>query len=177
MLKRICGVLVVLAPLVALAQQSTSADQQKITEIEQKFVAITNFNSPEMTDALQKYLYDGTSSSVGQFGRLYRSPKAAVVDMTKKPDPTDPDARASGKLSDLQVDVFGDAAVASYKQVNTETGHKEAALNGDYALTCLDSFVKRKGQWYIIGNACVLAAPLSQAQWDAVMKMRAAEKQ
>jgi hypothetical protein len=175
MLRKVCAVLIVLAPLVVFAQ-SNSADQQKITEIEQKFVAINNFNSPEMTDALQKYLYDGTTSTIGQFGRLYRMPKAPVVEMTKKPDPTDPDARGSGKLSDLQVDVFGNTALASYKQVNTETGHKEAALNGDYTLTCLDTFVKRKGQWYIVGNACVPAAPLSQAQWDAVMKMRADEK-
>jgi hypothetical protein len=104
-------------------------------------------------------------------------PKAPVVDMTKKPDPTDPDVKAISKLSDLQVDIFGAAALASYKMTNTETGHKEAALNGDYTLTCLDSFLKRKGQWYIIGNACVPAAPLSQAQWDAVTRMRAAEKQ
>jgi uncharacterized membrane protein YvbJ len=174
MFKRVCAVLVVLAPMVALAQ-SNSADQQKITDIEQKFAAINNFNSPEMTDALQKYLYNGTTSSVGQFGRLYRMDKAKVVEMTKKPDPSDPDVRATTKLTDLQVDVLGDAAVATYKEVNTETGHKEAALNGDYALTCVDSFVKRKGQWYFISNACVPSTALSQAQWDAVMKMRAAE--
>lgn len=177
MLWKLCAVLLVLTPLVASAQKSNSADQQKITDIEQKFVAITSFSSPEMADALQKYLYDGATSSIGQFGRLFRMPKAQVVDMTKKPDPTDPDAKAVGKLDALQVDVFGDTALASYKLMNTESGHKEAALNGDYTLTCLDSFVKRKGQWYIVGNACVPAAPLSQAQWDAVMRMRAAEKQ
>ena len=65
MLWKLCAVLVVLTPLVATAQKSNSADQQKITEIEQKFAAITTMNSPEMTDALQKYLYDGTTSSVG----------------------------------------------------------------------------------------------------------------
>src|SRR5690242_5202758 len=105
MFKKVCAVLVMLTPLVALAQ-SNSADQQKITDIEQKFAAVTSFNSPEMTDVLQKYLYDGTTSSIGQFGRLYRMPKAPVVEITKKPDPTDPDAKAMTKLSDLHVDVY-----------------------------------------------------------------------
>jgi hypothetical protein len=176
MVRKIAAVLVVLTPLLTFAQKNNDADKQKITEIEQTFVSIPNFSSPEMTNALQKYLYDGTTTSIGQFGRLFHMSKSQVVEMSKKPDPTDPDAKGVGKLSDVQVDVFGDAATASYKQTNTESGHKEAALNGEYSLSCLDSFVKRKGQWYIVGNACVPAAPLSQAQWDAVMKMRSEEK-
>ena len=169
-------VLLVLLPLFAFGQKSTDADKQKISDIEQKFVSIENFNSPAMADALQKYLYDGTTVAVNQFGRSFRMTKSQVIDMTKKPDPTDPDAKGVGKISDLQVDILGDAALASYKLMNTETGHKESALNGDFTMTCLDSFAKRKGQWYIIGSAGVPAAPLAQAQWDAVMKMRAAEK-
>src|ERR1700689_2359210 len=65
LLKKVCAALVVLVPLAASAQKSNSADQQKITDIEQKFVSISSFNSPEMTDALQKYLYDGTTSTIG----------------------------------------------------------------------------------------------------------------
>ncbi len=106
MQRKLAVLLMVFAPLLALAQKSTDADKQKITDIEQKFVAISNFNSPEMTDALQKYLYDGTTVAVNQFGRAFRMAKSQVVDLTKKPDPTDPDAKAVGKLSDLQVDVF-----------------------------------------------------------------------
>jgi hypothetical protein len=176
MLRKSVVLLMLFAPMLALGQKSSDTDKQKITDIEQKFASISNFNSPEMTDAMQKYLYDGTTVAVNQFGRSFRMPKSQVVDMTKKPDPSDPDAKAQGKISDLQVDVLGDTALASYKLVNTETGHKEAALNADFTLTCLDSFAKRKGQWYIIGTACVPAEPLSQSQWDAVMRMRAAEK-
>lgn len=177
MSRKLCILMLAFTPLLGFAQKSTDADQAKITAIEQKFAAVTNFNSPEMTDLLQKYLYDGTTSAIGTFGRLYRSPKAAVIDMTKKPDPTDPDARTASKMSDLNVDVLGGAAVATYKLVNTETGHKEGALNGDYTLTCADSFAKRKGQWYVFASACTPSQPLAQAQWDAVMRMRAAEKQ
>ena len=131
-----------------------------------------------MADVLQKYLYGRKPpSAIGTFGRLYRSPKSAVIDMARKPDPTDPDARGAGKIADLNVDVMGDAAVATYKLTNTETGHKEAALNGDYSLTCADSFAKRKGQWYVFASACTPSQPLSQSQWDAVMRMRATEKQ
>src|SRR4051794_10287948 len=102
--------LMLFAPLFALGQKSSDADKQKIADIEQKFAAISNFNSPEMADALQKYLYDGTTVAVNPFGRSFRMSKSQVMDMTKKPDPSDPDAKAVGKIADMQVDIFGDAA-------------------------------------------------------------------
>ena len=55
--------------------------------------------------------------------------------------------------------------------VARESGHKNPALNAEYTVTCLDTFVKRKGQWYLVGASSVPAAPMSQAQWDAVTKM------
>ena len=176
MLRKSAVLLMLFAPLLALGQKSSDADTQKITEIEQKFASIDNFNSPEMTDALQKYLYNGTTVAVNPFGRAFHMTKSEVIDMTKKPDPTDPDAKGTTQISDLKVDVLGDAALATYKNVTTDSGHKEMALNATYTNTCVDSFVKRKGQWYIISTACVPAEPLSQSQWDAVMKIRSEEK-
>ncbi len=177
MLRKSVVLLMVFAPLLALGQKSTDADKQKITEIEQKFASIENFNSPEMAGTLQKYLYNGTTVAVNPFGRAFRMTKQQVIDMTKKPDPTDPDAKGTTQISDLQVEVLGNAALATYKNTTTDSGHKEAALNATYTTTCVDSFVKRKGQWYITSTACVPAEPISQAQWDAVMKMRSEEKQ
>ena len=153
--------------VVTVAQNTADADKQKLIDLEQQSAAMSTFNSPEMTDFLQKHLYDGTTSVVVTFGHLYHSPKADVVDFTKKPDPDDPDVKSINKLSDFQVDIYGDTALVSYKQTSTDSGHKLAVLNGDYHLTCLDTYVKRTGQWYLIGSACVPSAPISQSQWDA----------
>ncbi len=50
--------------------------------------------------------------------------------------------KSINKLSDFQVDTYGDTALVTYKQVSTDSGHKLAVLNGDYHLTCLDTYVK-----------------------------------
>jgi hypothetical protein len=166
-MRKLATTLFLLIGTFALAQQTSDADKQKLIDIEQKGAAISSFNSPEMTDFLQKNAYDGTFSVVVTFGHLYHNPKADVIEFTKKPDPTDPDVKSINKLSDFQVDTYGDTALVTYKQVSTDSGHKLAVLNGDYHLTCLDTYVKRTGQWYLIGAACVPSAPISQAQWDA----------
>ena len=171
MSRKIFATLVLALSVIAVAQKADNADKQKLIEIEQKFAAITSFNSPEMTDAFQNYLYDGTSSLLVLFGHLYRGPKADAVAATKKPDLNDPDQKMTNKLSDLQVDTYGDTALVSYKLFETDSGHKNPALNGDYRLTCLDTYLKRKGEWYMIGSSCVPNAPMSQAQWDALTKM------
>ena len=154
----------------AVAQKTGDADKQKLIDIEQKFAAVPSFNSPEMTDAFQKYLYDGTTSVVVLFGHRFRGPKSDAIAATK-PDPNDPDIKTTNALSDLQVDIYGDTALVSYKAVSNDRGHKNPALNAEYTVTCLDTFVKRKGQWYLIGAATVPAAPMSQDQWDAFKKM------
>jgi hypothetical protein len=176
MSRKTLATLVLLACVLAVAQKSDDADKQKLIDIEHKFAAIPSFASPEMTEALQKYLYDGTSSVVVLFGHLYHGPKSEAVAATKKPDPNDPDVKTSNKLSDLQVDTYGDTALVSYKVVETDSGHKLAVLNGDYSMTCLDTYLKRKGDWYLIGTSCVPNAPISQAQWDAFTKNEQMQK-
>jgi hypothetical protein len=174
---KIVATLVLAVCATAFAQKTNDADKQKLIDIEQKIAATTSFNSPEMTDLLQKYLYDGTTSVIVTFGHLYHNPKADVLAFSKKPDADDPDVKSVNKLSDFQVDTYGDAALVSYKQVSTDSGHKLPALNGDYSLTCLDTFVKRKGQWYVIGSSCASAAPISQDKWDAAKQKEEMSKQ
>jgi hypothetical protein len=165
-MRKILATVVLALCATTFAQNTNDVDKQKLIDIEQKFAAVPSFNSPEMTDAFQKYLYDGTTSVVVFFGHLYHGPKSEAVAATK-PDPNDPDVKSTNKLSDLQVDIYGDTALVSYKEASSDRGHKNPALNADYTLTCLDTFVKRKGQWYLIGTANVPTAPMSQAQWDA----------
>jgi len=171
MSRKLLATLFLLACLLAVAQKSDDADKRKLIDIEQRIAAVPSFNSSEMTDAFQKYLYDGTNSFVVLFGHLYRGPKADAVAATKKPDPNDPDQKMTNKLSDLQVDTYGDTALVSFKVAETDSGHKNPALNGDYRLTCLDTYVKRKGEWYMIGSSCVPNVPMSQAQWDVFKKI------
>ena len=171
MSRKILAILVLLACVSAVAQKNDDAEKQKLIEIEQKFAAVPSFNSPEMTDAFQKYLYDGPTSVVVMYGHLYHGPKADAVAATKTPDPNDPNVKSVNKSSDFQIDIYGDTALVNYKGVSRESGHKNPALNAEYSLTCLDTFVKRKGQWYVIGSSCVPTAPMSQAQWDAFAKM------
>jgi hypothetical protein len=175
MSRKILSTLVLLVCTFAVAQ-TNDVDKQKLSDIEQKFAAVPSFNSPEMTDALQKYMYDGTTSVVVLFGHLFRGPKSDAIAATK-PDPNDPDVKSTAKISDLQVDIYGDTAIVSYKAVSTDSGHKNPALNGEYTVTALDTFVKRNGQWYLIGATNVPAAPLSQAQWDVFKKMEEFMKQ
>jgi hypothetical protein len=176
-MRKISATLVLLACIFAIAQQSNDVDKQKLIDIEQTSAVPTSFNSPGMGDFLQKYLYDGTTSVVTQFGHLYRSPKSDVVAFTKKPDLNDPNVKVINKLSDFQVDIYDDTALVSYKQVTSESGHKEQALNVASTLTCLDTFVKRKAEWYAIGSSCASATPIAQSRWDAMQKMEELEKQ
>jgi hypothetical protein len=168
---KILAALALLVCVLAVAQKSDDADKQKLSDIEQKFTTTSGFQTPEMTALLQKYLYDGATSVVVLSGHLFHAAKKADVIAATKPDPNDPNAKSTIKLSDLQADIYDDTALVSYKQVTIESGHKDPALNGEYITTNLDTFVKRKGEWYLIGASSVPAVPVMQAHWDAWKKM------
>ncbi|HEV7219289.1 MAG: hypothetical protein ACHP8A_10175 [Terriglobales bacterium] len=153
-----------------VAHSAGTPDQQKIIEIEQKLAASTGVAGQEESAAFQKYLYDGEISLVDPFGRRYRMEKKDVVAEAAKSDPTDPDAKSVYTVSDFQVDIYGDTALAGYKQITTDSGHKNQVLNGEYSVSCLDTFIKRNGQWYALASACTPSAPIAQAQWDAIKK-------
>lgn len=153
-----------------VAHFAGTPDQQKIIEIEQKLAALTGFAGTEESAAFQKYLYEGEISLLDPLGRRYRMEKKDVVAEAAKPDPADPDAKSAYKVSDFQVDVYGDTALAGYKQITTDSGHKNQALNGEYPVNCLDTFIKRNDQWYALASACTPSAPITQAQWDAIKK-------
>ena len=142
MAHKILAALVLLGCVLAVGQKSDDADKQKLSDIEHKFAAISSFASPEMTDAFQKYLYDGTSSVVVLFGHLYHGPKSEAVAATKTPDPNDPDVKMTNKPPSRSTPW---RYSQSYRR-RADSGHKNPALNGDYHLTCLDTYLKRKGR-------------------------------
>lgn len=160
--------------LFCLTAQTQDTDKQKLIDIEKAFVA-QPAAGPEMAAVVKQYLFEGAVDQLTPMGRVGSLPKARVVELSSKPDPNDPDAKSADTLSDFHIDLYGDTALVSYKQTNTDTGHKDAALNTTAHMGCLDTFVKRNGQWYVVGSACALSTPMTAAERAAINKAIAQE--
>jgi len=167
----IIGIVLLLLPLAGVAQET---DKQKLIAIEKEFAANPNPGT-ESVAVDKKYLYDGSLNQVTGMGRTGSLTKAQIIELSAKPNPADPDAKSTIEISDLHVDIYGDTALVRYKLTGTDTGHKDAALNATDHYGCMDTFIKRKGNWYAIGNACAPSDPLPQSEWDAAKKARADE--
>jgi len=165
----ILAIACLMLPALALAQ---GTEKQKLIEIEKAFAAHPNAG-PESAALVKKYLYNGTVNQVTPTGRIGALSRARIVELSSKPDPNDPNVKTSQSISDFHADIYGDTALVAYKVVNTDTGHKDPALNATDHWGCLDTFVKRKAGWYIVGNACSPNEPLPQSEWDAVKKATA----
>lgn len=154
--------------------QAQNADQQKLIEIEKAFAAQPT-PGPEAASLAKQYLYEGSLNQLTPLGRVGTLPKSRIVELSSKPDPNDPNVKSSTTVSDFHVDVYGDAALVSYKLTETDTGHKDTALNTTDHFGCLDTFVKQNGQWTVVGNACSPSSPLPASEWTAVKKAMAQE--
>jgi hypothetical protein len=144
-------------------------DTKKLMEIEQAFASLTNAG-PDMAALYKQYLYDGNLTQVTGLGQIGTLSKSRIVALGSTQNPSDPDVKSSNTISDLHVDLYGSTALVSYKLTSTDTGHKDPALNATDHYACLDTFVKQKGQWYAIGNACSPSEPLPQVEWNAAKK-------
>jgi hypothetical protein len=162
----ICAVGMLVFSAAAMAQD---ADKQKLIEIEKSFAANPTVG-PEFGAVAKQYFYDGNLVQLTGIGRVGTLPKARVLEIVSKPDPSDPDVKSSASIADVRVELYGDTALVSYKLTNTDTGHKDAALNVTDHYGCLDTFVKQKGQWFLIGDACSYETPVSKAKMDAIKK-------
>src|SRR5215472_5478113 len=162
--ERALSIFFMLGMLLPCVVRAQDADKKKLMDIEEAF-AKNATNGPEAGAVLQ---LTGT-------GRIGALPKATVVDLFSKPDPSDPNVKTTATLSSMHVDLYGDTSVVTYKMANTDTGHKDAALNGTEHYGCMDTFVKRNGNWYNVSNACSHEGPISAARWDAIKKARGAE--
>jgi hypothetical protein len=166
---QICAVGMLIFSAAVMAQD---ADKQKLIEIEKSFAANPT-NGPESAALGKQYFYDGNLVQLTGIGRVGTLPKTRVLEIISKPDPSDPDVKSSQAMSDLRVELYGDTALVSYKLTNTDTGHKDAALNVTDHYGCLDTFVKQKGQWFLVGDACSYETPVSKAKMDAIKKAMA----
>lgn len=160
----ICAIGLLVLTATAVAQD---ADKEKVIAIEKAFAANPD-PGPQSAAVAKQYLYDGPLNQLTLTGRVGTLPKARVVELSAKPDPTDPNVKTSLTVSDFHVDIYGSTALVSYKQTNTETGHKDPALDFTYHLGCLDTFVKNKDAWYWVGGGCSSETPIPQLVWDAI---------
>jgi hypothetical protein len=152
--------------------KTQNADQQKLIEIEKAFSAQPT-PGPDAAAVAKQNLYEGNLNQLTPLGRVGMLPKARVVELSSQPDPNDPDVKATQTVSGFHVDVYGDTALVAYKMSETDTGHKDAALNTTDHFGCLDTFVKRNNQWLLVGNACSPSSPLPSSEWAAVKKAMA----
>jgi hypothetical protein len=160
----ICAIGLLVLTATAVAQD---ADKEKLIAIEKAFAANPD-PGPQSAAVAKQYLYDGPLNQLTLTGRVGTLPKARVVELSAKPDPTDPNVKTSLTVSDFHVDIYGSTALVSYKQTNTDTGHKDPALDFTYHLGCLDTFVKNKEAWYWVGGGCSSETPIPQLVWDAI---------
>jgi hypothetical protein len=167
----ICAIGLLVLTATAVAQD---ADKEKVIAIEKAFAANPD-PGPQSAAVAKQYLYDGPLNQLTPTGRVGTLPKARVVELSAKPDPTDPNVKTSLTVSDFHVDIYGSTALVSYKQTNTDTGHKDPALDFTYHLGCLDTFVKNKEAWYWVGGGCSYTTPIPELVWDAIQRAMAQE--
>lgn len=160
----VIGILVLSS--VAVAQNT---DKQKLIDIEKALAANAN-PSPKTAAMVKEHYYDGPLSFVVTTGLRATLSRSQLVELNSKPSPADPDVKSTQTLSDIRANIYGDTALVNYKVAETDTGHKDSALNGTFHSACLDTFVKRGGRWYVVGGGCSSAAPISQARREAIKK-------
>lgn len=165
------SLIALLLPAVAAAQD---ADKKQIMNIENAFAKYAT-SGPEAGDVARKYLYDGPILQLTGTGRIGALPKATVVDLFSKPDPGDPNVKTTSTISELKVEIYGNTGIATYKMANTDTGHKDPGLNGTEHYGCMDTYVKRNGNWLSISTACSHEGPISPARWEAIKRSRSTE--
>jgi len=188
---QICATVILMPTALVVAQD---ADKQKLIAMEKAFADNPTSGRPA-TAVAKRYIYDGNVTHLTNFGRLRSMSKSAVLEsymkglpfifpspddlMNNKRDPSDPSKpdpskphKKTTQVFDLHADVYGDTALVSYNMTNTDTGNQDPKLDSAFHSGCLDTFVKRNGQWYLIGNACAPTSPFPQSVWDARCSLR-----
>jgi hypothetical protein len=157
---------------VALLATAQDADKQKLIDIEKAFAAQST-PGPESAAVSKQYLLDTTLIQLTGQGQIGTLSKTRILELSAKPNPADPNVKSATSVSDFQIEFYGDTALVGYKMTNTDSGHKDAALNTTDHYGCLDTFVKRNAQWLLVANACTPSEPLPQAEWNAAKKAMA----
>ena len=153
----ICAFAVLLlSPLLA----AQDADKDKLIAIEQEYAAPAP--PPGTPTPMQKYMYDGPVMALNAQGRLNLTSKAQLLANRGRgnaANAANADVKRETKRENFHVELYDDTGLVTYNQTVVETGHSDPALNNKTTnTTCLDTFVKRDGNWYGIANSCAYSA-------------------
>jgi hypothetical protein len=129
------------------------ADKDKLIAIEQEYAAPAP--APGTPTPMQKYMYDGPVMALNAQGRLNITSKTQLMAGRGTANAANPATKRETTRQNFHVELYDDTALITYKQTVVESGHEDPALNKTTNTTCLDTFVKRNGNWYGISNTCV----------------------
>lgn len=152
----ICAFAVLLLSPLLRAQD---ADKEKLIGIEQEYAAPAP--PPGTPTPMQKYMYDGPVMALNAQGRLNLTSKAQLLANRGRGNAAiaaNAGVKRETTRGNFHVELYDDTALVTYNQTVTETGHSDVALNTTTHTTCLDTFVKRNGNWYGIANSCAYSA-------------------
>jgi hypothetical protein len=152
---------------------STDDDVKKLTDIEMNQTKLTGANPASIALALNTTA--DTVTIVGPTGVAKYFAKDALLATAQGELP---DVKLSVAISDLQVHLYGDTAIVTYQRQIKQFASTESLPAGfnltGRSFTCMDTFVKRNGEWKAIANAVVSQSPIPDEVYKAV-KTEAAE--
>ena len=152
----VCGAAGALAWAGLVAAQD-SQDAARLIAMEQEWAAPAP--PPGAPTPTQKYMYDGPVMSLRPTGSVIVTSKTRLLENAAPRPSGGPNITRTSKRFDYHVELYGDTALISYRQEVTTTNKANPGAKTSEAAGCLDTFVKRQGNWYAIANACAPAAP------------------
>jgi hypothetical protein len=153
-----------LSPNLVLA--STDDDVKKLTDIEMNQAKMTGVNPASIALALSNTAE--TFTVVAPTGIVKYLAKDAMLALAKGESS---DLKLSVAISDLQVHLYGETAIVTYQRQIKQFATSESLPGGfnpaGRAFTCMDTFVKRDGEWRAIANAVVSQSPIPDEVYKA----------
>jgi hypothetical protein len=145
---------------------STDDDVKKLTDIEMNQTKLTGADPASIALAL-KQMAD-TFTIVGPTGIAKYVGKDAVQALVRGESS---DVKLSVAVSDLQVHLYGETAIVTYQRLIKQFATSESLPGGfnptGRAFTCMDTFVKRNGEWKAIANVVVSQSPIPDEIYKA----------
>jgi hypothetical protein len=146
---------------------ATDDDVKKLTDIEMNQTKVTGLNPASIALAFNQTA--DTFTLVGPTGIAKYVAKDALLALARGESA---DVKLSVAISDLQVHLYGDTAIVTYqRQIKqfASTENLPAGFNPTgRTFTCMDTFVKRNGEWKAIANAVVSQSPIPDEVYKAV---------
>lgn len=143
---------------------STNDDVQALTQIVMNEGTITGASPRDI--ALEERRLADTVTVVGATGLVKHVQKDAILAQARK-EPAG--FKFSLAVSDIQVHVYGDTAVVTYQRELKQVTSSEDLLSKiiGHPFSCMDTFIKRNGEWKKVATAAVSQSPIPDELYKA----------